>query len=476
MQPALEQQVNNELEAVYFVDKVYRLDPLLYQKCVATRKVYKEFFASLAEIEVGNIVSPGEFTREQVLKKYAGHGIGERRRVFSRIKEVFKRSWFERVVYQPLPLSVRSGVEAFKKKHLAEFSHKTHSLPPDKLKPAILFAYFSASRKTDVLWVNAEGAGSEEEMLKILTRTITVAFPEETLPTRNLTELYTRLFICCQGVVIIENAPFLNQVKNRDAVYNIFRAAVLPPSAQLILIAAKEEPAPRSETPPKSRFSAGMLIYIAAFLITAAALIYTLQPPPPPEVKGGLLFRYFADEVEQDPFTSGVLLTWTDAGGAALATETIRYEDWHPIAKIPAGAHKLLLSKGSCEIHPGILPVSQFTADTLVVVLYKTIIVPDVSADSIIKKNAQRWYTFTLGDSARLLITCESNSDDLSPQIALFSDRLGRERIMGSDNILGDKKSVEINSTLPPGKYYLKVRGYDQSTGRYLLKIEHLPK
>ncbi|MCK6615959.1 MAG: hypothetical protein L6Q47_17125 [Ignavibacteriaceae bacterium] len=100
------------------------------------------------------------------------------------------------------------------------------------------------------------------------------------------------------------------------------------------------------------------------------------------------------------------------------------------------------------------------------------IMVPDVAADSIIRNNAQRWYTFSLTDSTRILITCEALSGDFSPQAAIFTDRLGKERLMTNDNILGDKMSVSIAGTLLPGKYYLKVRGYDRTTGKYRLNIK----
>jgi len=470
----LSEQVNNELEAVYFIDKVYRLDPLLYEKCVSTRRVNKELFVTLAEIEAGNITSPGEFTREQVLKKFAGHGIGERRTVFARIKEVFKRNWFEHGVYPPLPHSAALGVEDFRDNHLDEFSYKTLLMPQDKRELAILFAYFSLSSSTDVCWIDAEGAANEEEFMRaIMIYTAKKALPAGVKEPEDLREALTIFFDTCRGIVIIENAPFLENKKNREGIFQAFNSSDSSPAAQLILIAAaaSEEPHATSPGEQNNQTAGGRLIHVTLILTIAAAVLYIsyLSEKPPP--KGALFFRYFADEVEQDPFPEGVLLTWTDANGTAVETELIHYADWHLITHIPEGAEKLLLSKGSFEFYPDILPADKLIADSVVIVLYKTIMVPDIAADSIIRNNAQRWYTFSLSDTTRILITCESHSGDLSPQIAIFRDRLGKERILPNDNILGDKKSVEITGTLPTGKYYLKVRGYDNTTGSYRLSI-----
>ncbi|MCK6614231.1 MAG: hypothetical protein L6Q47_08325 [Ignavibacteriaceae bacterium] len=474
MRPALSEQVNNELEAVYFIDKVYRLDPLLYEKSISGLKEYKEYFALPADIASGNITSPGEFTRSQILKKFSGHDVPARRNVFKRIKEMFKRCWFQHAGFPPLPHNA-GGVTEFRKSHLDEFSLNTIFLPFNEREVAVSYAYFTASSATDVFWINAKGAADEEGLTSaIMIDTAKSVLPAGSKEPVDLRDALKILFEHCRGVVIIENAPFLDQEKNRERIFQVFNSSASSPSAQLILIAASapEETQATISGKLNKQSGEGSLIYVILILAIAAVLLYTSFSSEQDLPKGALFFRYFADEVEQDPFPEGVLLTWTDAKGTALETELIHYADWHLITQIPEGAEKLLLSKGSFEFYPDILPAEKLIADSVVIVLYKTIMVPDVASDSLIRNNAQRWYTFTLTDSTRILITCESVSGDLSPQAAIFTDRLGKNRLLPNDNILGDKKSVEITGTLPPGKYYLKVRGYDRTTGKYRLQIK----
>ncbi|MCC6447524.1 MAG: hypothetical protein IT215_02415 [Chitinophagaceae bacterium] len=116
----MSEQVNNELEAVYFIDKVYRLDPLLYEKCISVMKEHKEYFAPLSVIAGGSVASPGEYAKEQIFRKFAGHDVPVRRNTFKRVKEVFKRYYFENTGFPSLPHNL-GGVTDFKKAHLEEF-------------------------------------------------------------------------------------------------------------------------------------------------------------------------------------------------------------------------------------------------------------------------------------------------------------------------------------------------------------------
>ncbi|MCC6447525.1 MAG: hypothetical protein IT215_02420 [Chitinophagaceae bacterium] len=324
-------------------------------------------------------------------------------------------------------------------------------------------------------------------MIKVLLTTAGALQAENGYPA-GLKEIYIRFFTQCKGVVIIENAPFLQSNRTREEIETAFNEYSAHPASQLILIESGAAPVEdtRSEAeditvssePQKNPRAAGRrLIYTLLIAVIAAAVIFfTYQTVSPTRTSTKLFFRYFADEVEQDPFTTGVVLTWTDKAGRVIKTEINHYTDYHFITSLPENAEELLLAKGSFEVYPDAIPASSLHEDSIRVVFYKVLPVPEVSIDSVITFNAQRWYTFTLTDSTALNITCGALSGNLSPQIAIYTDRLGKNRLVPNDNIHGDKKSVEITGTLPRGKYYLKVRGYDQTTGNYRLSIETAQK
>ncbi len=486
MRPALSEQVNNELEAVYFIDKVYRLDPLLYEKCTSSLKEYKEYFAQPEQLGRETICSPGEFTKGLILKKFSGHDVPARRTVFRRIKEHFKHCWFAHAGYPPLPLSA-GGVTEFKKAHIDEFSQQTLSFPRKQRDMVISYAYYSASSSAEILWIDAAGAATEEEMKAALRNSagrLRNADEQQGL----LCDIYNRLFSAGKGVIIIEHAPYLGNEKNREVIYKAFAAASLSPASQLVLIEQGEEVhgkvtegnATEGEKPAhviKPIVAKNRFIYIAAITVFAAAvLLFIYIPAQVQPVNGVLLLRYFGDEVEQDPFSEGMILTWINEEGEVIGTETLKYNDVHPVSTTRKGAGKILLSKGAYEIHPDTILVRNLYEDTLVVMFYRLLSSPDVITDSILNLNAQRWYTFTQQDSSYLSITCEALSDGFSPQMAVYMDRLGKNRLLPNDNILGDKKNVSLNGALPPGKYYIKVRGYDRTTGKYRLNISKTAK
>lgn len=486
MRVSLAEQVNNELETVYFIDNVYRLDPLLYKKCISVMKENKECFAPASVIAEGGITSPGEYAKEQIFRKFAGHDVSGRRNTFMRIKEVFKRCFFENTGFPSLPDNM-AGVTEFKKAHLEEFSYKTLALPREKRDLVLTYAYFSFSSSTVIYWIDAAEAADEEGMIRALLTKAGTPQPENGYPA-GLKELYIRFFAQRKCVVVIENAPFLQSKHRQEEIETAFSESSAHPASQLILIDAgasageetriKAEDITAGTEPAKYRPAAGRrLIYTALIAVIAATVFFfTYQTVSPSRTSAKLIFRYFADEVEQDPFTAGVVLTWTDKGGQVIKTEINHYQDYHFVTSFPENAEELLLAKGSFEVFPDVIPVSSLSEDSIRVVFYKILPVPEVSIDSVVFFNAQRWYTFSLTDSTRILITCESLSGDLSPQAAIFTDRLGKNRLLPNDNILGDKKSVEITGTLPPGKYYLKVRGYDHSTGSYRLSINAVQK
>jgi len=475
MRPALYSQINNEIEAVFFIDNVFRKDPKLYEKTIHVLKEYKEFFPSITTIQAEEITSPGEYVKSQIFQKFDGHDIPVRRNIFKRIKDNFKRTWFENSSFPEIPQNI-GGITEFKKSYLSQFEHKLLYLPKSQRELLSKYVYFSISSTTKVKWLNLDGAPNEERYKQNLVKAINNGNKIDSA--LNLNEFYTALFNIDVDIIIIENSPFLNLQENRDFIFTHFNSIERPATSQLIILEADEaHQKPKTSEPfvqekglfikePIKTFKSS---YITVGLLILGLMFFTYSYFANTINKPTLELKYFGDEVVQDPFNEGLLLTWLDKNGKAIFTETNDYKAKHLLNYIPEGSAKIQLSKGNYEVYPDEIPVTHLKTKTIRIVFYKTMRIPEVVADSIIRKNAQRWYSFILKDSAEVVVACESISNSFSPQIAVFADRLGKERLIPNDNIKGDKKMVEISGRLSSGKYYLKVRGYDKMTGSFKL-------
>lgn len=482
MRPALYTQVNNEHEAIFFIDKLFEKDPLLYEKCAYKLKEYKDYFASVNRIRTENIQSPGEYVRNQIFQKLSGHDVPVRRNAVKRIKDSFKRAWFENSGYPILPKNI-GGITEFRKSCIKDFSGKTVFFPKSEKELLTKYAYFSLSSSTDVFWINTDGALDKESFKKYLA---TVSMNNSIAINSNLPldDFYKLFFTIRTGIIIFENTPFLEIEKNREELFVCFNSLELPPTSQLIILESGSLPLldenttrekdKEAATPNILKKKPGKKI-ISITLTILILLLFTYPYISSNKNKSVLELKYFGDEIMQDPFKEGFLLTWVNKDGEVVLTEYNNYEEKHIINKIPEGVEKLLLSKGSYEIYPDSIPIEILESDLVRIMFYRAIRIPDVLTDSIVGMNAQRWYSFTLKDSTKIKFVCTALTENLSPQIALFTDRLGNDRLISCENIHGDKCEIEISDILPKGKYYIKVRGYDNMTGRFRLTADILP-
>lgn len=188
-----------------------------------------------------------------------------------------------------------------------------------------------------------------------------------------------------------------------------------------------------------------------------------------------LQLRYFSDETAEDKFYGGVHMLWLDESGEVILQENSEYRSELIVSNIPRKAAVLRISRGISEVYPQEIQMNDLTKDTIQFAVYRVIVPADNIKDSICRPASQRWYAFIIERKMRMFLRA-IGVNGFSPQIAIYDNRLGdaRGRLAKSGNQNGKVMKDSIDIVLKPGKYYLKVRGYDKSTGAFSISTSLL--
>lgn len=478
MEPALKHRVNNEIETRFFIDAVYSISPQYYAECLKELEPYLKYFPSIEQLDSlkGNI---GDFVVRSVQLAFPGSDVRPRRQVFYSIKMEFKKKYFIHCGFPKFSEDdeVFPGPDKFKERHLETFRNRVVQLNDKQLVSVYIF-HTLRSNLIDIKWLDYKHAQTE---MQFIDRTISLL--NIPLSSDGITAEKCINAVCefKSKITVIENAPWLEKSPRLlKTLCDSFESRPGSEDQCIILSAERTDveqpiavPAISHKSGKKKRISGRVSIYVGlAFILFFLGFllgngIYGDNGKPTPVFS----IKFFSDEIQQDDFNEGVLFSWYNKKGKVISTERTDYKSEYAPEQIPSTASFVVLSKGSYEIYPDTLQVETLNTQRIETLVYREIRIGDEVAGEIQSHGAQRWYCFYLSQPARISVVCTALEKRLSPQTAVFADRLGKDRRITSTNVTGTQEADNIAGILQPGKYYLKVRGFDNTVGLFKLKV-----
>lgn len=491
MKPLLEQKVKNETETVFFINEIYKRQDNQFKKCINELSNYIKYFPADSELPLPD-KSIGAYVEERIELLHPGTNQSTKRGIYYHIKMVFKKQYYKNLEFPELP-EKDLRPEIFWKMNKDLFNSKY--VITDNADAVAEYVFHSLrSTFTDIQWIDYGYEKSEIKFIDKSLEILSINVPDNDIYAVDCLRL---LLESKKTILVIENLSLLEYRNDLQNEITKFLKVSPDSQSQVILLHTKSVETGRV-TEGKNNISMQGLTnasqthyreqhlfpkipykYLYAVIIILSVFVgfiaigrgFGIQPEGGPVIE----LRYYSDLIPQDEFEAGVVFSWYNKSGVELHTDNNGYNPNFVLNSIPQSASFVVLSSGSYEIYPDTLQVEMLKGDTLRCVAYREIRFGDVVNGEIKAYGAQRWYSIVLPEPGTIQISCIALEKRISPQVAVFTDRIGKHRVIPSNNTTGTVETDKISAVLPAGKYYVKVRGYDKSIGLFQLKAEKLP-
>jgi len=472
----------NTLDAKYFINEVFRLNRSKYFEICDALTANSNFFPDKKEIEANININVGEEFSKRLFVKRDGSDNPHRRTTLFNIKNKFKIA-YNGLIGTPLPPKHYALQKIFEKAADGKFNEPILTLDPKEREITAAYCFHTLSHLQKIVWIDCSILQNNDELLTRINDKCTLVCGDAAIAFSSINEVVPFL-IESNVKLVFENfdinrfngvkekfeevLPFALQRKKeptiifiRNEVDEIVREVEI--ENERITDISYPAAIQSRNTPALRKNRTSLLVVSIIFLLGVFFVFYASDDEPKLNIK---LLNY-SDEVVCDYYTGGVQIDWSIGRKKLHLFKSLWYNTVKTTLAIPDSAVELRLTNGSNEIYPELISLNNISTDTLNVFFFRKIRLYDKIKTEIRRASAQRWFVFEIPKPANVKFLISRTDSTFSPQAAIYGDRFSKLRIAGGFNFAGVNRIDSVYTFLSPGKYFLKVRGYDNSTGRF---------
>lgn len=473
------QDTENLIHTKYFINEVYRISPPVYFDTRSKLTSNSKYLPDKKEIELFDIHDLGEECTKR-LNPDENTKMGDNRSRLSSIKNKYGSAYAELI---GIP---KTEITATKTKFMA-LHQEIFDQPKifiDEVGKELVAEYclHSLSATTSVFWIETDRADSNGTLEALVTEKVNLVFDVH-LPMEKSIEDAAKLFRNRNCIFVFCGEKDLSEFSFYQKICGTFERQIEKNHARNKWItnrisdtnaAAKTQieltETTKPEMPAKKKYFSSLNISLFSIAIVLLIMFVINSFESKSKVEMILKFYYHGSDPIRDEFYGGANLVWLDSTESTIQTEITELQCVNFIKEIPSNAAQLFLYRGSFEIFPNHIEIPKQKVDTLFFTCIRKITIGDWLDEEIIKESAQRWFAFSVKEPTMIEFSAEAADGQFIPQMAIYKDLFEQERFSFSSNSNGVMNADTTSAFLYAGNYFLKVRGYDNSTGKFKLK------
>lgn len=181
---------------------------------------------------------------------------------------------------------------------------------------------------------------------------------------------------------------------------------------------------------------------------------------------------HFSTGLNKDTLIRGFTVSFLDSAMYPIKREKILFANSYSFTIDNPLIKHICISKETHEIFPRIIELRGSDENSHNIhEIYRRIVIGETLEDTLSIPDGNKWYVVELERETEVRFLCNSLSKEFSPQIAIFKDRLGLERIATGKNPNGKNRVDIISVRLKAGKYYLKLRSFKLGFGKFEISL-----
>ncbi len=462
-----QETVNNKDEAIFYINELYRIDNVLYSKIKKSLKSNSELLPASSEIDCQAGATAGEIFNLRLENKFPGSDNANRRITLHNIKHKFKKAYATKLGFPDISYASKRNL-ADEQVAVELINHRVLTIIGDYEKNIIHFLFHKMNENLRIIWLDQINT-SDADIYSLIKKKLKIHFNNDL----NLDDLFSAK-TQYEFIILI---PVTEDVsKKLNTKVEEITSSISDDSFIRFLLIEKPSSDVNSEVQlslaKENKFGEKFKkkpIYILVILIvifSSTFFVYNFLNNTGLKLE----FYFYSDEAVFDYFNEGVRINLYNSSGNLLKYLETEYNHEIELPTQNSSIEKIEVTRGLYEITPSTLLVKNYNANDYLRLYFIRKIVPnDILNNSIFTENAQRWFVFEVKERSYFKAICIADDYNFSPQVAIYNKLVSGEKVSESHNFAGRVTTDSTYCYLNEGKYYLKVRGFDKSHGKFLL-------